>query len=466
MTKLLVEPAMILTLDCDERLIERGHIVIEHGVIVAIGSGAYAGDVDRRIDASGLIATPGLVNAHTHSQSSTMAGFGDRLSHPAFMWLTQAHTARRTPAEAALAVKLCAWAMLTSGTTACIDHFPGQRCDFDDLHAVRDAWAESGVRATLALRFFDDSFADIAPPGITLPDDADRLLGPMALCDVRALAEAFASRPHRVPVWPAPSNPERCTQDALLWCAEHAARFDTGIHIHLAETAAQLRLAQERHGDSTVAHLHRIGALSDRWSCAHSVWLDDADIALMADSDALVVLNPESNARIGAGVAPIAKLRAAGVRLALGTDGAGANDNMSMQEAMRTAATLDRSGPRAGWVGSREALGWATTGGADAVRVPRLGRLAVGAPADLVLYRLDSPHWAPLNDPVAQMVFAETGASVDTVIVGGEVLLRGGRPTRFDPVELAAEARAMAARLRVRNADLFLLAERVAEVLP
>jgi cytosine/adenosine deaminase-related metal-dependent hydrolase len=479
MSTLLIRGATILTLDADDRVIEDGHVLVRDGVIAAVGAGDVVAEPGVRvIDGRGRLLAPGLVNAHTHSQSSTLSGFGDRLSHPAFMWLTQAHTARRTPDETRLAVLLTAWAALSTGTTALIDHFPGQRFSAVDIEAALSAWHETGMRAVLGLRFFDGEFADIFPaPGVLPPETMAalrrvELLRPQPLGELRELATDAIGRWHgrdgRIGVFPAPSNPDRCSDTALLLCAELAERHDTGIHTHLLETQKQATLARARYGVTMVAHLQALGVLSDRWSCAHSVWLSEADIGLMAQAGAIAVLNPESNARLGVGTASIPAMRDAGMRLALGADGSGANDNQSMHEAMRAAATLHRAAMsgRGDWVSARQALTMATAGGAAALRQARVGAIAPGWAADLVLYRLDHPAWTPLNDPVCQMVFSESGSAVETVIVAGEVLLDGGRPTRFDPAALAQEIRAMAASLRRRNADLFAVATAIAERVP
>ncbi len=452
-------------------------IVVADGRIEALGEpgAATASAEDTVIDASGRLAAPGLVNAHTHSQSSTMSGFGDRLSHPAFMWLTQAHTSRRTREEIRLAVLLTAWGMLATGTTAAIDHFPGQRFGPDDLDAVMAAWEETGLRVALGMRFFDAAFSDIIPAA--LPENLKARLADVELLKpqpLEGLGELFGhgfatwhGRAGRLAVFPAPSNPDRCTDAALILCAEMAEKHDAGIHTHLLETRRQAEIAQARYGGGPATHLEKLGVLSDRWSCAHSIWLEEREIALMARHGAIAVLNPESNARLGTGVAPIPALRRQGVRLALGTDGSGSNDNLAMHEAMRAIATTHRAEEpdRSLWMGAREALAVATTGGAAALRGPAgLGTLAPGAPADLALYRLDAPWWTPLNDAVAQFVFAETGAGVDLAMVDGAILLRDGRPTRFDPRELSREVAAMTARLRDRNADLFDAARSVAAI--
>lgn len=478
---LLIRDAAILTLDAQDRFIARGDILIEHGVIVAVGVVApgRAAQASRIVEGRNRLVAPGLINAHMHSQSATMAGFADRLSHPAFMWLTQAHTSRRTPDEIRLSVLLSAIQMLTTGTTAAIDHFPGQRFSRADIDAAMAAWDETGMRILLGLRFFDGDFGDIIPHGVELPEalaaEARRIevLKPHPLDDLRALMPEIVRDWHRrsplLAVAPAPSNPDRCSDEALVFCAELAERHDLAIHTHLLETKTQARMAQERYGATTVAHLEHLGVLSERWSCAHCNWLTDDDIALMARHGVIAVHNPESNARIGAGRMRTPEMLAAGVPLALGTDGAGANDNLGLHEAMRCAAFLHRAElpERRRWVSARDALRMATTGGARAMRLGRrVGAIAPGQGADLALYRLDSPSWTPLNDPVAQLVFAESGSSVDCVMVAGRILLEDGRVTAFDAPAALAEIDGMVASLRRRNADLFRVAAAIAERVP
>jgi 5-methylthioadenosine/S-adenosylhomocysteine deaminase len=476
---LLIRDVAILTGDPSRGFIESGHVIVKAGVIATVGEGAPppTTSYDRVIDGAGKLAVPGLVNAHSHSQSSTMTGFGDRLSHPAFMWLTQAHTSRRTPEEIRLAVLLAAWQMLTTGTTSVIDHFPGQRFGREDLEAVLSAWRESGMRATLAMRFFDGAFSDIfpatpLPEGLRRRMESVEILKPQEVPELREImGDAMASwhgREGRIGVFPAPSNPDRCSDAALLLCGELAERYDTGIHTHLLETEKQARLARERYGETTVRHLETLGVLSDRWSCAHSIWLTPEDMDLMAERGAIAVLNPESNARLGTGLADIPELARRGVRLALGTDGNGANDNLVVQEVMRSVALAHRSASpnRGDWITAHDAFAMATTGGAAAIRHPGLGRIAPGQAADLALYRLDTPWWIPINDPVAQLVFAETGAAVETVLVDGRIVVENGRPTTFDVDALAREVREMTRSLRARNADLFTVAGEIADLVP
>jgi 5-methylthioadenosine/S-adenosylhomocysteine deaminase len=474
----LLHDATILTLDAQDTIIGEGYVLVHGDRIAEVGSGRYVGSVtpERRIDCRDRLVMPGLINAHTHSQSSTMSGFGDRLSHPAFMWLTQAHTSRRTPDEIRLSVLLTAYGLLTSGTTAAIDHFPGQRFSESDMDAALSAWGETGMRATLAMRFFDGSFSDIFPSA-PIPDDlksrigAVELLKPQPFGELSELMEATIRKWHgrpRLSVFPGPSNPDRCSDGALILCAELADRHDTGIHTHLLETRRQAELARERYGVTTVQHLADLGVLSERWSCAHSVWLTDSDIELMAEQKATAVLNPESNSRIGTGVARAPLMHRRGVRLALGTDGASCNDNLVMHEAMRALAAAHRPAEpdRSRWISAGEVLRMATVGGAGALREQKLGCIAPGYIADIAAYRLDAPWWVPINDVVSQMVFAETGGSVDTVMVDGRIVMENRVIQTFDTQDLVREVRAMTRSLRQRNADLFNVAREIADFVP
>jgi 5-methylthioadenosine/S-adenosylhomocysteine deaminase len=478
MSLTLLHGALILTLDAERQVIDGGYVLVRDHYIAEVGAGSYAGDEnpDLRIDCRNRLIAPGLVNAHTHSQSSTMSGFGDRLSHPAFMWLTQAHTSRRTPDEIRLSVLLTAYGMMTGGTTAAIDHFPGQRFALADMDAVLSAWSESGMRIALGMRFFDGSFSDIFPAA-PLPEMLKarvgqiELLKPQPIAELSELMDATIRKWHgrpRLSVFPAPSNPDRCSDKALLLCTELAERHDTGIHTHLLETKKQAELAQARYRTTMVRHLEELGVLSDRWSCAHSIWLTDDDIELMAARKAIAVLNPESNDRLGTGLARAPDLLLRRVPLALGTDGSGANDNLIMHEAMRAVAVAHRSSQpdRSRWITAGDVLHMATTGGAAALRHKKLGKISPGFAADLAVYRLDKPWWVPVNDLVNQMVFAETGASVDTVLIDGQVVVANGMITTFDVDALLREVQSMSRSLRKRNADLFDVAHDIAEFVP
>ncbi len=415
------------------------------------------------VTAKGRLAAPGLINAHWHSPMQLSAGTADMTNHKVFMWENQVDTANRTPHEIYLSATTGCLAMLKSGTTAVIDHFPEQAFGVDDVGIVVKAFVDCGMRAVVALRIFDEPYDDILPPptlrspALAAALAASNTLEPRPLREsldiVREAMRCYDRTAGLVRIFPAPSNPVRCSDDLLEACEAIARTHDCGVHCHMLETRAQAAIAQSRYGETVIQHMRRIGAYSGRWSNAHCNWVTEVDIAIMTELSAAAVFNPESNLKIGSGVPPIPKLVAAGVPCALGTDGASTNDNVILQEAMQLAAILHRplEPDRRRWITVKDVIGMATLGGARAMLEPELGRIVVGAKADLVLYDLSTPVWQPLNDPEQQLVFSERGGSVDIVIVDGRLVLRDGRSTLVDEEALLKEAGGLLKAIRTRN---------------
>jgi cytosine/adenosine deaminase-related metal-dependent hydrolase len=424
------------------------------------------------IDGRGKLVAPGLVNAHWHSAMQTSPGTADRLDHKRFMWLNQADTANRSAEEVEIAAALGVIQMLRSGTTAVMDHFPEQRFELGDVAAAAKAFETSGMRAVVALRIYDGEYTDIMPdetqatPELTRAIAENNPLVPRPLAESIAIAEEsikrFDGRANgRVRVFPAPSNPLRCSDDFLVACHDLARRTNTGVHCHMLETKTQADVAQRRYGRTMIAQLHALGALDGRWSCAHCNWVTPEDMAIMARTGAIAVFNPESNLKIGSGIPPIPALLAAGVRCAVGTDGASTNDNLILQDAMQLVAILHRAGERdrSRWVTVEDAIHMATVGGAAAILEPELGRIAVGQKADMVLYDLDESWWVPLNDVAQQFVFGERGGSVRHVIVDGQVVMADGRLKTIDEEGVIAAAKDLLKTTRARNARIQAIAD-------
>jgi len=449
-------------------------ILIEAGRVAAIGPDLAAPPATRMIDAQDRLVMPGLVNAHWHSPMQLSPGTSDRMNHKVFMWENQVDTANRSQEEIYLSAVIGCLQMLKSGTTAVIDHFPEQGFGLDDVATVVKAYEDCGMRAVVALRIFDGAYSDIVPPPERMTGElraaltAGNTLAPRPMQEsldlVRAAIEKNDRTAGRIRVFPAPSNPVRCSDALLAACQGMAESLDTGVHCHLLETRTQAELAARAYGRSMVEHMESIGAFSGRWSCAHCNWISDPEIAIMARLGAVAVLNPESNLKIGSGIPPIPKLLAAGVPCAVGTDGASTNDNLILQDAMQLVAILHRAGEpdRRRWVTVDDAIAMATTGGAKAMREGELGRLVPGARADLVLYDLSAPWWVPLNDPAQQLVFGERGGSVDTVIVDGKIVVEQGRALTIDEKAVLAAAKSILPNVRGRNAGVRTIAEAVA----
>lgn len=449
-------------------------ILLRDGRIAAVGPALAEPQGATVVEGRGLLAAPGLVNAHWHSPMQLSHGTSDRLNHQAFMWENQVDTANRSAEEIYASAVIGCLQMLKSGTTAVIDHFPEQGFGPEDVAAVVRAYRDCGMRAVVALRIFDGEYADILPaadrvtPALAAALAANNPLAPRPLAEtldiVRGAIEAHNRTENRIRIFPGPSNPVRCSDALLLASQAIAEEYDTGVHCHLLETRVQAELASARYGRTMVEHLDAIGAFGRRWSNAHCNWLSDAEIAIMARRGAVAVLNPESNLKIGSGIPPIPRLLAAGVPCALGNDGASTNDNLILQDAMQLAAILHRpSEPdRRNWVTVADVMAMATTGGAAAMLEPELGRLEPGCKADLVLYDLAAPWWVPLNDPRQQFVFGERGGSVRTVIVDGRLVVRDGRALLVDEEACSRAARHILPAVRARNGRIAQIAFEVA----
>jgi guanine deaminase len=227
-----------------------------------------------------------------------------------------------------------------------------------------------------------------------------------------------------------PSSPMNCSDGLLREVVKVAAQYDLGIHTHLLETRLQAWTAQKIYAKTICAHLAEIGFLSSRLSTAHSIWLNEREMDLLASAGASAVHNPASNLKLGSGIAPVAKLKAHGVNVALGTDGGDTSDSYSIFEQMRLAAYLSRvvAEDPDRWVTAFDALKMGTANGAQAVPAWRgkIGKIKPGYRADLVLLK-PSLRLRPLRDIVNQLVFCEGGQSVDTVLVDGKVVVQSGR---------------------------------------
>jgi cytosine/adenosine deaminase-related metal-dependent hydrolase len=237
----------------------------------------------------------------------------------------------------------------------------------------------------------------------------------------------------------------------LRGCRELADRFRIGLHLHVGEAKSHAVQARERFGTSLVGRLDALGVLGPDVSMAHCVWLDDAEFALAAARGATIVHNPASNLKLGSGVARVRRMRELGVNVAVATDGPCSSDNFNMFEAIRLAGLLHTSNQAdyRQWLSASQVLRMATINGARACGLEaEIGSLEAGKRADIVLLRRDSYALAADNNLPVQLVYCETGASVDTVFVDGEVVVRDGRCTRVDEQALYREVSATRAALQ------------------
>ncbi|HWO40892.1 MAG TPA: amidohydrolase [Candidatus Eisenbacteria bacterium] len=453
MPGILIENVTVVTLDPRKPHLNGHQILIEDGAIAAVAKRVRADGVVRRIDGSGMIAIPGLVNAHAHLTEILQRSFRDNL--PMELWRGErARTeerARLGAEEIAAAAELACAEMLKSGVTAVVDHFstrPG--LSVSKMQAILSAFERTGIRGMLVPSLRDRDFVRLAASGVRhrrrmgepgRPEPwQDEVREVIAHLHARSLSGVMLG----------PSSPLNCSDRLLREVIAVAERLDLGIHTHLLETRLQAWAAARLYPRTLCAHLAKLGFLSARLSAAHGVWLTDREIDLLAASGTSVVHNPASNLKLGSGIAPVARLKSRGVNVALGTDGGDTSDTYSIFEQVKLCAYVSRvaSTDPDHWITADDALRMATVNGADAVPAwrGRIGRIKPGYRADVVLLK-PGLRLRPLTDPVRQLVFSAGGDAVHTVLVDGNIVVEAGRLTGVDEHALARRVEPIGARM-------------------
>jgi len=476
MSRILIRGATILTMDpvSGSRPID-GDVLIEGTMIDAIGPALSAPPDAEIIDGRGKLVMPGLVNAHTHSSETFFRGRYEKM--PLEVWLLYAYPLLMGPVIEKdllhLRSLLLAVESLKAGVTTISDcFFDPPRHQLDRLGTVFGAYELAGIRANVSSGVMNIPALDalpfareIVPPKVQRELDFGPPITAAAYLDYcRAAIDAFDGRAGRLRFMIAPSAPQRCTADLLTGCFGLAVERGLPFHCHVLETITQAVTGPELYGRSLIRYMDDLGVLGRNTTIAHSVWVDEADMAAMGRAGVSVVHNAVSNLKLGAGVAPVRRLMDAGVTLALGTDGVSSNDTASVLDVMRIAGLLHgASGPDAQtWLSAGELLQAATLGGAHSALMDGVcGSLEPGKAADLIIVSLDGCAFTPLNDIARHLVYAANGSDVETAIVAGEVVMRNRRMTRFDEDELFAEIRErvpayLAAHTEVEERNRFL----------
>jgi 5-methylthioadenosine/S-adenosylhomocysteine deaminase len=412
-----------------------GFVLTDGPVIVAVGSGDGGAHADGAVVLGGRhrIVMPGLVNAHTHLFQTVLRNLADDLDHTTWLGaVIGANAGRLTGEDLELAATLGAMESLRGGITTIVDnHYVHSVADATDR--VCGALAASGVRAWVARGSADRV------------DALARASGPEAVrvtCETPeaylAAVEAAAARWHgaaegRMSIALATQAAWLCSDDLASRLATYGADNGLLFHAHCAETTTSVKRTLDAHGTTDEGFFSRSGLVRPGTSLVHGVHISDDEIDDVAAHGGSVVHCPVANAYLASGVAPVAALRAAGVNVALGTDGAASNDRQDAFEVVKWAALLPRLGGSAATVTGRGALDMAWRGGATAVgRAGSLGLLAPGACADVVLVSTEGPHLRPLHDPVAALAFNARPDDVDTVLVDGRIVVERGKCTLID----------------------------------
>ena len=428
-------------------------------------SGAAAGQTYRVIDGrSRHLLVPGLINAHFHSPANHMKGSMPSLPLELFMLFESPADAELTPTprEAYLRTMLAALEMLRTGTTTVQDDaFLMPHPTPDIIDAVMQAYADAGIRASVALDQPE------LPEGEKLPYLRASARGELAAAldtpaplDAAGLLEAYAyllDRWHgaengRLTAAVSISAPQRVSPEYFAALDDLSRIHSIPLFAHMLETKAQRTLITEQPRfakRSLVRYTADLGLLNERTNVIHAVWVDDADLEAVAGAGSTIAHNPVSNLRLGSGVAPYRRMRELGIPVALGVDEAVCDDSVNLWGVVKTAGLVHNvSGLDSDqWPTAAEVLDSLWRGGAAALlRSDDLGAVEEGRIADLALLDLHSSAFTPFNDLRGQLVYCEQGGSVRLTMVGGRVVFENGTITTVDETALLDEARDLFAR--------------------
>jgi cytosine/adenosine deaminase-related metal-dependent hydrolase len=452
-------------------------IAIRDGRIAAIGEVGEVLDTPV-LEGRGRLALPGLVNAHVHSPGNLMRGCLDNLPLEIFMLYEVPPLAEKAEAGrlAYLRTALGAIEMLKLGITTVLDDaFFVPTVEPAAIDAVMRAYADSGMRATLALdqpnvvEYEKQPFlAGMLTPALRARMDAAPRQSAEELmeCYAHLVGTWHGAADGRLAAAVSCSAPHRVTKDYFARLSKLSRARDLPFFVHILETKTQRVFGEEKLGKSLVRYVDDLGLLDERMLVIHAIWVDDADIALLARSGCTVAHNPVCNMRLGSGIMPFRRLRQAGIPIALGTDEATVDDTHNLWLAAKAAGlvhTLSRTDYR-DWPNAGEIRECLYEGGARAARRPeRLGRLEPGAAADVILLDTATPAFVPLNDLDRQLVYCETGSSVRDVVIAGRIVVRDGALLTFDERAIYAEIAEIAPRLA---AEMRALRDEAAELEP
>ena len=444
MSSILIENGSIVTVNDTDQVYKSGYVYIEDDLIKDIGEGdapAQYKNADKVIDATLMAVMPGMINAHTHLFQTFIRGLAD--DKPLLDWLKAAIwpvAQALTEEEAYIAAMVGMVENIRGGATSIIDHQyihtePGN----DD--GVCQAADEAGVRFMLARGWTDQDYFP------AFMEDQEQIIRETTrLRDKWQLAENANGR---IQVEFAPLIPWGCTEETMCRTHHISEEWGSGTHIHVAETKTEVDINLEKRGNRHIEWLAEIGVLNSKMQLVHSVWLEDNEIDLIAEHDAIVVHCPVSNMYLASGVARIPEMLERGITVALASDGPGSNNNQDMMELLKTTALLHKVDTlNATVLLPEDVLQMACRGGARAFGMPdQIGSLEVGKKADVILIDMDTPMAMPVHRVPSALVYNLSNRDVDTVIVDGKILMQDKEILFLDEKALLAKARKTCAAL-------------------
>ena len=435
----LIRNATILTMNDAFDIVE-GAVSILDGRIVSVGDEPRPSHDDTPagvIDARGAYLLPGFIQTHVHLCQTLFRGYADDLT--LLDWLRRRVwplEAAHTPATLRASARLAAAELLLSGTTTALTMET-----VHDTDVVFEALEAFGLRAVVGKCMMDSD--QQVPKRLQEETRAsiDESVSLRKRWDGRANGRLHAAFAPRFAV--------SCSRELLEAVADLSSRDRVIIHTHAAENRDEIAVVRQRSGGmSNFEYLADAGLATPQLCAAHCVWVSEAEQGLLAERDVKVIHCPSSNLKLGSGLAPVAEMRARGISVSLGADGAACNNRLDMFEEMRLAATLQAVRKRPGVLTARDALWMATREGARALGFAHeLGSIEPGKRADLILVERDRPHLSPDADPYSTLVYAARGTDVRLTMVDGAALVSDFHLAHNDAGAIAAEARQAAATL-------------------
>ena len=471
--KLLLRGGQVYDHDGDVHKPAVADILIEGDRIVAVGANIAPDGNCHIIEARDRLVVPGLINAHYHSHDTLCRGLFEEL--PLEMWLlyTLPMGQHRSKEEVRARTLVGAVESLRCGITTVQDMLGLIPLNDEYTDVVIAAYREAGIRVVFSPMIWDIPPIAMVRHKDDLPSEIQDMLG----TEGRPVKDQFDYLEHQFNRHPAAGNlhwavapfaPQRCSPQMLQACAELSEKYDLPVYTHVYETRGQALIARElfaKHGGSLINYMDSAGLLGPRLNIVHSVWITRPEMDRMAAADAGIVLNHLSNMKLKSGVAPVCDLCDSGVRLGLGCDNCSGSDVQSMFQAMKTFCLLAAvSEPEPGPGLAREVLRHATMGNARTAGLDKcLGAIRPGFKADLVLIDLKDVAYLPYNSAARQLVYTESGRSVETVIVDGKIVVKDRKTLTIDEEALRREVTDL---MRSFNADFDKVLESRKRALP
>lgn len=420
MADLLIENCTsVVTVDKRRRVIKEGAIAVEEGKILDVGKTKelkkkYKADV--KIDASGKVAMPGLIDCHVHSTEAILRGIEDGWT--LLDWLEKRLWPLMATIDeelASLSAQFCCLEMLKSGTTCFLNTMVLPHYNLDRVAGVVE---RTGIKAALATLI--DHESTLRPDELPPPEELIK--------DGVALAKKWRGKSDKVKIWFEAGIVEVCDDELYKKVTEAARRHGIGITQHWGEVKDDVKLVRKKYGKSLIEFAKDVGLTGPDVVLVHSVWYDDRDIKILAETKTNVCHCPSSNMKLASGFAKIPEMLSKGVNVALGCDEAPCNDSHDMFREMKMAALLHKGrllSPTV--VTAEQAIELATINGAKALSWGNeIGSIEKGKKADIVFLDVKKPHTVPHRNLISNIVYSSTGADVDTVIIDGEMIVENG----------------------------------------